>query len=328
MSTKTRDFSSIQKDLGVAANVLQSIAKPLLAALTFSVPIAIKSCKFAYSYYSRLPQNAILFVTGFVFCFFGGTFPVLFAAVQAAEYGGRQAVMLALSDLADEAIIIIEESKKDDVADDDKDGKADVAKISNAEFLSRKTQLVLKKMNPEKIDRAVGSLYKVWLAVAAVLSIEFAKTISMALTISEFLRKPLNRFLAPTVMLAIPNDYDKWVPVVLGWIAKSIAISIAFYVQSLVSGLASALRGGLLMARATYQFLVYRKINLFGLIPDDNSESVLDEALSYIFAGLGFYTQFRAGFSLPTPLNYVLWPFQVAEYYLRWSITKRVTASK
>jgi hypothetical protein len=140
--------------------------------------------------FDKLPQNALLFLYGFVFCFFGGLFPTLFAAIQAAEYGGRQAVMLAMQELSEEALIIIEESKKDDEIDADGDGKSDAKQLSSAEYTRRKTSLVLRKMNPEKIDKAIASIYKVWLSVAAVLSIEFAKTISMALSIADFLKKP------------------------------------------------------------------------------------------------------------------------------------------
>ena len=103
----------------------------------------------------------MLFIYGFVFCFFGGTFPTLFAAIQAAEYGGRKTVMNAITDLADEALVIMEEVKKDDDVDENKDGKKDVDQISGAELLKRKTLLVLKKMNPEKIDKAISSIYRV-----------------------------------------------------------------------------------------------------------------------------------------------------------------------
>lgn len=97
-----------------------------------------------------------------IFCFFGGTFPTLFAAIQAAEYGGRKTVMNAIVELADEALVILEEVKKDDDVDADKDGKKDVEQISGSELLKRKTLLVLKKMNPEKIDKAISSIYKVY----------------------------------------------------------------------------------------------------------------------------------------------------------------------
>lgn len=131
-----------------------------------------------------------------------------------------------------------------------------------------------------------------------------------------------DRFVTPVLQKVIPDDYDKWVPVVLGWIAKSVAMWIAWYIQTVISAVASALTGGLMMARATYLFCVHRNIKLGGLIPEDHSASLLDEGLSYIFAALGFYFQFKMGFDLPFPLNFLLWPFQLGEYYLRWTITK------
>lgn len=67
------------------------------------------------------------------------------------------------------------------------------------------------------MDKAIASLYRVWLSVAAVLTIQFARTISLALTISDFLRMPVDRVIAPTINIVIPADYKKWVPIVLGW---------------------------------------------------------------------------------------------------------------
>ena len=72
-------------------------------------------------------------------------------------------------------------------------------------------------MDPHKIDKAISSIYKVWLAVAAVLTIEFARAISLALAIADFIKQPVNRYLAPIVQKLVPDKYDKWVPIVLGW---------------------------------------------------------------------------------------------------------------
>lgn len=58
-------------------------------------------------------------------------------------------------------------------------------------------------------------MYRVWLAVAAVLTLQFARTINMALSIAEFLNRPCDRFISPTLQIAIPDEYDKWVPVVM-----------------------------------------------------------------------------------------------------------------
>jgi len=346
-----------ERELPAAAKVLQAVAKPVFRILTTVVPLTITTVRKGYHLFLKLPQNAMLFTYGSVFCFFGGTFPTLFAALQAAEHGGRKKVLQALGDLSDEALAIINESKKDDDADKDGDGKSDVKDMSSSQFMAHKTKLVLRKMDPEKVDKAISSLYTVWLSVAAVLSIKFARTISMALSIADFLKKPCDRFISPTISKAIPDDYDKWVPIVISWIIKSIAMSVAWYIQvrpevvlllscylmclsyasadiflpfqlniptiiqSIMSAFTSALAGGLMMAQAVYGFCVYHNMKF---LPADHADSNLDEILSYLFAGLGFYFQFMNKFSLPAPLNLILWPFQVAEYYIRWSITKNM----
>eukprot|EP00538_Stauroneis_constricta_P013686 CAMPEP_0119549298 /NCGR_PEP_ID=MMETSP1352-20130426/3049_1 /TAXON_ID=265584 /ORGANISM="Stauroneis constricta, Strain CCMP1120" /LENGTH=329 /DNA_ID=CAMNT_0007594831 /DNA_START=89 /DNA_END=1078 /DNA_ORIENTATION=- len=321
-TSKSRDLKDIQKQMTAAASMLQSVAKPLVDLMTFLLPIIITSTMKAHAWFKKLPQNAINFLIGFVFCFFGGLYPVVFAAIEAAEYGGRKTVMEALRDLSNEAIIIIEESKKDDQLDEDKDGKADTTQISGTEYMARKTRLVMRKMNPQKVDKAISNIYRVWLAVAAVLTIEFARAISMALAISDFLKKPVDRFIAPTIQKAVPDEYDKWVPVICGWITKSIGMSIAWYIQTVRSAFASALTGGLMMARAAYLALQCRNIELGGLIKPNHEDSPLDEGLSYVFAALGFYTQFKLGFKMPAPFNLLLFPFEFAEHYIRWSITK------
>jgi hypothetical protein len=48
----------------------------------------------------------------------------------------------------------------------------------------------------------------VWMSVLAVLTIQFARTIAMALTISDFTTKFANRFLLPIVKAAVPPEYQ------------------------------------------------------------------------------------------------------------------------
>jgi len=303
------------------AQMVSKAAGPIIQFLSIAIPLVIVNVGKLYDIFSVLPQNTLSFLYGTIICFFGGTFPTLFASLEAAKHAGRQTVFRAVSDLAKEAMIIIEESKKDDDADEDGDGKKDVKQISSRELLSRKFKLVMKKMNPDKIDNALGSMYKVWLSVAAVLKIQFARTISLALSIAEFLERPMDRFVAPVLRQVTPQDYQKWVPVLLSWCVKAVAMSIAWYLQRVISATASALTGGLLMARAFYQWCLKHKFTLFGLIPENHEDTSADEIMSYLFAGLGLYTQFQLGFALPFPLNIILWPFQVTEYYIRWLIT-------
>ena len=81
-------------------------------------------------------------------------------AFKAAEHGGLTTVRKALKALSEEALTIISESKKDDTKDDDGDGVSDTKQISGKQLLRRKVKLVLTKMDPEKVNTAILSIYK------------------------------------------------------------------------------------------------------------------------------------------------------------------------
>jgi hypothetical protein len=104
-------------------------------------------------------------------------------------------------------------------------------------------------------------------------------------------------------------------------ITKSIAMAIAWYIQTIISAVSSALSGGLIMSRGLMKICRKKGFNMFGLIPDSDEETVIDEIMSYLLAAAGFYFQFKIGFTVPFPLNLILFPFQFVEYYIRWAIT-------
>lgn len=114
---------------------------------------------------------------------------------------------MALKSISEEAIIIARESRKDDKADNDKDGVNDVKQMSGKDLAKRKLKLVLAKMNPEKVNDSISSIYKVWMSVLAVLTIKFARTIALALTISDFVNKFVDRFILPVIRSATPAEY-------------------------------------------------------------------------------------------------------------------------
>lgn len=320
--SESEEKTDYQEKLTNAAVMLQSVAKPFIAFVTFIAPIIISTTQTAYNFYCALPLDAVTFLLGFVFCFFGGMYPTLFAAVQAAKHSGRKTVVEACGKLAEEVKVIIEENEKDDKKDDDGDGVADVDQIDGKALMMRKANLVMTKINPIKVSDAIESIGRVWISVLATLTLEFARTISLSLTISEFLKKPVDRFIAPTLQLATPKGYKRWVPVILTWICKSIAMSIAWYIQTIISAFTSALEGGLIMARTVQRICVKKGLTFFGMIPEKHEDTNLDEILSYLLAAGGFYFQFKLGFDMPFPFDWLLWPFELAEYYIRWTITK------
>lgn len=296
-----------------AAEIVQKFARPLLDATFKVLPVVINLSQTSYKFYRRLPIEYVQLLIGTVMCFFGGFYPTVLAALQAAEHGGLTTVRKALSVLSKEVMVIIEENKKDDKVDADGDGIADAKQIDGKELLARKAKLILAKINPEKVNDAIVSIYKVWISVLAVLTIQFARTIALSLTISSFIKQLADRFLLPIVRRAIPKEYQQWCPVVLDWWYKSIGISIAWKIQTIISAFTSAIAGGLIMSRALMLIRFKGAKN--------HEDTYRDEILSYVFGGIGFYFQYGQSFDPPGVVKLLLWPVELAEYYIRWSIT-------
>ncbi len=105
------------------------------------------------------------------------------------------------------------------------------------------------------------------------------------------------------------------------WCCKSIGISIAWKVQSVISAFASSMAGGLIMSRALLVILSSNGFEFGGI--KDHTDTVVDEITSYFFAGLGFYFQIYVGFRAPFPLNIILYPVQMMEYYIRYAVTNK-----
>jgi hypothetical protein len=147
MKEDTKDKGNTQ--LG---QIVEKFGGPLITGVIAAIPVIIQYSQIVWRKYKQLPADELTLLTGFVFCFLGGVYPALFAAIEAAKHGGIESVSKALGDLSDEALIIIEESKKDDDKDEDNDGVKDTKQISSRELIARKTDLVIRKMNPEKVS--------------------------------------------------------------------------------------------------------------------------------------------------------------------------------
>jgi len=318
MSIKTKKTAAADDDELVFTNKnisrqLEKFAGPVLNFLIDAAPVVIQVCSKVNGLYARLPMEYVTLIFGALLCFFGGFYPTVFAALQAAEHGGLSTVGNALSVLSKEVLVIVEENKKDNEVDADGDGKSDALELEGREFVKRKVKLVLAKVNPEKVNDALAAIYKVWMSVLAVLTVQFARTITFSMTITKFAKKLLDRLLLPIVKAATPDEYQKWCPVVLDWWCKGIGISIAWKIQTTISAFTSALAGGLIVARTVMFIRSKGQKN-----PDD---TYVDEVVAYILAFVGFRFQLGHKFEVPFPFNVLLFPVQMAETYIRWAVT-------
>lgn len=298
--------------------IVDKFGRPLMSGIAAAIPVIVTYSQIAWRKYKKLPADELQFLTGMVICFLGGVYPALFAAIEAAKHGGIKTVVKALGDLTEEAMVIIEKSKEDDDKDEDKDGVKDVNQISTKELIARKTQLVIRKINPEKVEEAIVAIYQVWLAVIAVLTLKFAKTIALAASIAKFFQTNINKL---TSKVSIPKGYEKWVPILVRWFTMAIAMSFAWTLQSVVTAFASALTGALLMTRAMLSLANNKGWTFGNIVPKNHEDTNIDEYLSYVFAAMGLYFQFKISFDISFPFNILLLPAEIGEYCLRAAIT-------
>ena len=266
-------------------------------------------------FYRALPKDAIVAQIGLVYCFAGGYYPTLFSSLQAAQQYGWNIMVEAIEDLADEAIRAIDALEASEKIHSSKFG-------SKGEFMNTfriKTGVVMATLDPMKINQAAGALYMTWMGVSSVLEREYARVITLSLTLAKYIERVAQFILGPPAYYIVDEKYHQWVPVVVGWGCKAAAMSIAWRIQRIMTAATSAVTGGLLFTRSIARMLSKRGIRLFGLIREDQESTFLDEMIGLLVAGLGFYTQFetqwRNGFSfqVPFPLSLITWPLDWAE---------------
>ena len=171
------------------------------------------------------------------------------------------------------------------------------------------------KCRTEKLNRALTSLYTACLGVAATLKLEFAKTIALGVSIGNSLLPRATKICKPPLLIALPQEYHHWIDILINYSCKAIAMSIAWYIQAVISAYHSAIRGGLLCSRGLLGFAHDR-----GVLLQVSLEGYADEITGWLLAAMGLYFQIHMNFAVPFPLNLVLWPLELAEWNLRWYI--------
>mmetsp|Transcript_71314 Transcript_71314/g.133392 ORF Transcript_71314/g.133392 Transcript_71314/m.133392 type:complete len:352 (+) Transcript_71314:64-1119(+) len=261
-------------------------------------------------------------ILGLIICFFGGTYLTLIAAIEAYNMMGWTPTRKALGTLWTNGQLALDACKKDDDVDANGDGKSDAKQLlDNGEYdelLKRKTLIVLKTVNPEEVTDAVSAISGGLFAVVATLKVQFAKAITLGASIGEMITPPAIRYLQPVLETLIPEEYKKWTTPILKYLCKSMAISVAWFLQRIISACHSSIRGGLMFARGLLAYL--GKANIIDL---DHHKTYLDEAVGFGVAFVGFTVQLRYGFALPFPLNLLFFPITICEYLLMWMVNAR-----
>ena len=299
-------------------------------------PIYWRAGRAVYDLYHFLPVDLIQAVIGLILCFFGGAYCTTIAAVEAFNLAGWSTTRDALEEIYEDVVRIREAHEEDERTSSLKKNDGDPADAKSATsgaaasalttmppaeaaaLAQRKVRVALLAVkDPEKLMIAVGGLYAGWLAVVGTLRIQFAKTVTLSMSIAEMVDHPATKFGTPLLVHTVPAEFHRWIPVAIRTLTKAVIVMFAWYMQVVLSAFQSAMRGGLMCARA-----LLRLANKHGLVEDlHEDDTYLDECIGFALAFCGFVTQWGWGFALPFPLNVVMMPFTLVEWYIRWSIT-------
>jgi len=294
-------------------------ASPILGAIVAAIIVALPHCVHAATliqhYVDRMPEQIFYATLGFLMCFFGGFFPATIAAFEAWQLCGGKEALAACKKLWGEFNKIKDASKKDDDIDADHDGVPDVLQIDGKALLARKMKLAVSTVEPATINEALACIFTGWAGVMAVLKIKFAKTVTLGHMIGEQLYHVASQSESLTSS-AVPEEYRAWIPVTTKWLCKVVAISIAWWIQRVISAFHSAIRGGAMCTQYLLQFAKEK-----GYIHFDIEDLYVKQAAAWIIAALGFLFQLSVGFSVPFPLSIFLWPVSIVEYFIVWSVS-------
>lgn len=261
--------------------------------------------------YSHLPHDELMCIAGLGLCFFGGVFPVTVAAYEGFRLGGWESTKAHLIQIRVE----IEKIKLHQ-----NDGAKRVSEMTADELLTHEVQLVLKHVDPTIAQSAATGLLQGVAGMIATLQSRFAKTVALGASIADCFRVTGMRLLAPMLAHSLAEEHHRWIPFVIEWLAKSLAVSVAWTLQLVISAVHASIRGGSMFVKHGIKAAHARGF----LLGFDPVTSNADEVASVLVAGLGIYWQFSHTFGLPFPLSTILSPISMIEWTLKMTLGARV----
>ena len=183
------------------------------------------------------------------------------------------------------------------------------------QLAKRKHGVFLKATDPHVLDKAFKGVYTAWVAVLAVLKIQFAQMVALGAAIGDFVAQLLRVPATQVMVHVMDKDSHKWIPTYISYTCKAIAVIIAYHIQKIITAFYSATRGGLMVFRSLFAILDRR-----GIVHVDHNETYLDEILGWTLAAVGFYFQYTQMFSPPFLVELLLWPLQTIEYGLLYAV--------
>jgi hypothetical protein len=284
---------------------------------------------------------------GFVMCFCGGAYLALIAVVEAYHLAGYGHTITCLRHLSEDFRLFLAahqlESESEPALSAAASTGSDGARLavppsppsppppeSQRAYLQRQIRLFLRTVDPMRLTEAFTALRSTFFAVISVLKLEFAKSIALGHALGSLLEQSSGaRYVIAVATTIVAPEYRRWIPPVLGYCLRSLAISASWFLHRHVAAFHAALRGGFMLTIHVWDYLVIRQILPPRIPPTETTTTETPpveetaghhqlplELLAYAVAMIGLFFQLRYHFGLPFPFNVLLFPVTCLEYFL------------
>lgn len=95
-----------------------------------------------------------------------------------------------------------------------------------------------------------------YLSVLATLKMQFARVVALSLGLAEIVRLPATKVLAPIAVALLGRELAHWATTLVNTLINLLALSLAWYLQTVLSAFYSGLRGAKLFSEALVVFVV------------------------------------------------------------------------
>jgi hypothetical protein len=260
------------------------------------------------------PAEFLTAIIGFVLCFYGSGFMTLIAAVEAFRMCGYTRTTKALNLLYEQYQIAAANLAKDDLVDENKDGISDNKQRPQGELVKRKLKIAAKSCDPEALSDGFQGMYAGLIAVIATLQLRFAQVLTLGASLGDGLHQIVSKF-APAIQEAMDPEFAKWVPQGLMYVCKFVGVSLAWFVQRMIFGFTSAMKGGPLLCRGVRKVLVLNKVVDDSFLHEDSANF---NYASFAVSALGFYAQFNRGFGNLGFAAIIFFPLSCFDTVIGW----------
>lgn len=259
-------------------------------------------------------------IIGIILCFFGGFFATTVAAFEAFRITSYANVKQCCQIIYADQIAVAQAWKKDDCKDENHNGTADVAELSDQELAKHKFLLVCRTVDPSELARAFAGINTGLLAVLATLRVHFAQAVTLGAAIGITINHLLAVQVIPHFEKKTSPDFRKWVKPLFNYGTKTVGFLMALILWRSIMALYSSTRGAQMACEGMISYLARNK---YVQVPTREGNYKLSKEFvlsSTLLAALGFYWQISHGFSLPFPFNFVLLPLTIFEGMLSYCI--------